>query len=431
MKTDAGDTAIRDRYRGCLVGGAAGDALGYAVEFASEREIFARHGSRGITRYELDDRGLAPFSDDTQMTLFTANGLLLGTTRGMTRGIMGSYPSYVSCCYRDWYRTQTERYPLSEGYPGPRRYSWLAGVPELFARRAPGTTCLEACRAGAEGTPEHPVNHSKGCGGVMRVAPVGLYFSCGPRVRAESGADRAIWERSERACHEVHPEEERASAVGHRLVPQPSASVMVQRLGAEVAALTHGHELGWLSAGMLAHIVSRLAHDPASTVREAVEDAVETLPFAYPRTRHVPGLLALVRRAMTLAASGRSDLDAIHELGEGWVAEETLAIAVFCALRYADDIAGALVAAVNHGGDSDSTGAVAGNIVGAHVGLAGIPSAFTERLELRDLIVDVADDLFDDCQIGDRTDSPDGVWEHKYIERDYVAWDAAGRPRRC
>ena len=104
-----------DKYRGCLVGGAAGDALGYAVEFWGEEHIFSRYGERGITEYELDAKGVAHFSDDTQMTLFTANGLLLGTTRGMTRGIMGPYESYVGYCYGDWYRTQTERYPLDEG----------------------------------------------------------------------------------------------------------------------------------------------------------------------------------------------------------------------------------------------------------------------------------------------------------------------------
>lgn len=30
-----------DKFRGCLIGGAAGDALGYAVEFKREDEIFS------------------------------------------------------------------------------------------------------------------------------------------------------------------------------------------------------------------------------------------------------------------------------------------------------------------------------------------------------------------------------------------------------
>ena len=126
-----------DKFRGCLIGGAAGDALGYAVEFLDEETIFSRYGENGITQYDLVN-GIAEISDDTQMTLFTANGLLLGTTRGMTRGIMGSYPSYIAFCYKDWLRTQCEKYPLNEEYP----YSWLINIPELYNRRAPGNTCL-------------------------------------------------------------------------------------------------------------------------------------------------------------------------------------------------------------------------------------------------------------------------------------------------
>lgn len=104
-----------DKYRGCLIGGAAGDALGYAVEFLDDAAIFSKYGENGITEYSLVN-GVAEISDDTQMTLFTANALLLGTTRGMTRGIMGSYPSYISLCYKEWLRTQYEQFPLNEEY---------------------------------------------------------------------------------------------------------------------------------------------------------------------------------------------------------------------------------------------------------------------------------------------------------------------------
>lgn len=69
-----------DKYRGCLIGGATGDALGYAVEFLDRTTILNRYGEKGITEYDLI-KGIAEISDDTQMTLFTANGLLLGTTK--------------------------------------------------------------------------------------------------------------------------------------------------------------------------------------------------------------------------------------------------------------------------------------------------------------------------------------------------------------
>ena len=54
-----------ERVLGCMVGGAIGDALGYAIEFSSWPQIKSRYGEHGITRYELDNRGVAPISDDT------------------------------------------------------------------------------------------------------------------------------------------------------------------------------------------------------------------------------------------------------------------------------------------------------------------------------------------------------------------------------
>jgi ADP-ribosylglycohydrolase len=81
------------------------------------------------------------------------------------------------------------------------------------------------------------------------------------------------------------------------------------------------------------------------------------------------------------------------KIGEGWVGEEALAIAVYCALKYQDDLRGALIAAVNHDGDSDSTGAITGNILGAYLGANAIPQAWLKKLELREVITELADDL--------------------------------------
>lgn len=84
------------------------------------------------------------------------------------------------------------------------------------------------------------------------------------------------------------------------------------------------------------------------------------------------------------------DPDAVRELGQGWVAEETLAIAIYCSMKYSEDFDKALIASVNHSGDSDSTGAVTGNIVGAYLGLKGIPKKYLDNLELREVICKVA-----------------------------------------
>lgn len=369
-----------DKYRGCLLGGAAGDALGYAIEFDREEAIAARYGSHGIRNYQLDERGLAPFSDDTQMTLYTANSLLCSlaalsahTSSGAPTAIdaqassgaptssdapalapatlpspaaLAAYaPAQMAQFYVEWMYTQVSPYPLAE----PK--AWISSLPELFASRAPGVTCMNACEAMANGA--KAVNNSKGCGGIMRMAPVGLINTC------------------------------------------PSFSgVELQCLGAQLAELTHCHELGWMPAGVFAHIVSLLSRDEASSVREAATQALNTLPEAFPNAHYLGQLQELLRYTLRLADSDMPDLEAIHALGEGWVAEEALAIGLLCSLRHEDDFAGAITSAVNHGGDSDSTGAIAGNIVGAHLGLAGIPQRYLEHLELRDTISKIADDLF-------------------------------------
>ena len=105
--------------------------------------------------------------------------------------------------------------------------------------------------------------------------------------------------------------------------------------------------------------------------------------FPYPATR---GFAELICRAMALAEEDVPDADAICQLGEGWVGEEAVAIAVFCALRYQNDLTEGLSAAVTHDGDSDSTGAIAGNILGAWLGASAIPADWLDAVELRDVV---------------------------------------------
>lgn len=359
-----------DKYRGCLIGGAAGDALGYPVEFLDADTIFRRYGSRGITEYALTGN-VAQISDDTQMTLFTAAGLLLASASGCAKDA-GAYPVCIARCYKDWLRTQKYTYPLKAGIP---HYSWLLNLPALYSRRAPGNTCLsaiESFRYGCYGSIANPINNSKGCGGIMRVAPIGLYFNLNPD--------------------------------------------MIDEIGAEAAALTHGHELGYLPAAVLVHIIHRLARNDDITVLQAVLDARAATARRYADAQHLPELLHLLDLAVFLAQEDTDDLAAIRQLGEGWVAEETLAIAVYCAVKYHGDFDRALIVSVNHSGDSDSTGALTGNILGAHLGLHGIPPKYLEHLELRDAILELADDLFRDGAVGER----DEIWESKYVAHTYV-----------
>lgn len=165
---------IDEKIAGCLIGGAAGDALGYAVEFENENSITKTYGKPGITEYALNHKGVAQISDDTQMTLFTANALIVGMTRDrLNNGAdrRDGFMDDISKAYQDWHTTQFNFLPNL--HP---KCAWITNIPELYEMRAPGGTCLKSCYHGANGTIAYPINDKHGCGGVMRVAPIGLLF---------------------------------------------------------------------------------------------------------------------------------------------------------------------------------------------------------------------------------------------------------------
>lgn len=370
-----------DKIRGSLIGGAAGDALGYPVEFKSWREIQIRYGEQGIQAYELDvEAGAAVVSDDTQMTLFTANGILIGDTRGCMRGLRGPTAGYVEAAYRDWYRAQNDPNMAQKDH-----ISWLYDRTEMHARRAPGTTCLTSLGTGRTGAVGSPCNNSKGCGGVMRVAPLALHYQ--PRDDA------------------------------YRLE--------LDKDGAEIAAITHGHPLGYIPAAMLTHIISVGVYGGCGrgdTLTDAVEEAMAATReiFSPDHGMHLDTMESLTRKAMDLAASDGDDEANIRAIGQGWVAEEALAIAIYCCLRYPNDFSKAIIAAVNHSGDSDSTGSITGNILGAWLGYHAIEEKWLKALEMKDVILEVADDLCYGCQMSEYGIYRDLIWTCKYIYGRYA-----------
>ena len=124
----------------------------------------------------------------------------------------------------------------------------------------------------------------------------------------------------------------------------------------------------------------------------------------------------LIDKAVKLSKTNISDLTAIKELGEGWVAEEAFAIAIYSCLKYSNSIEDSLICAINHDGDSDSTGSVTGNIIGAYLGYSKIPSYFIKHLELHDIILELADDLSVKVPINDYSTKDDKYWESKYCK---------------
>jgi ADP-ribosylglycohydrolase len=308
------------------------------LEFDALERIRQRFGPRGIRDFVPGPPRCGAITDDTQMTLFTAEGLVLAARAGALQR-PSELVRIVHRAYLRWLRTQGER----SKHPSYERSTegWLLGVPELHAQRAPGATCLAALRGERMGRLEHPLNTSKGCGGVMRVAPAGLA----------------------------------------RAVDDPF------RLGCRLAALTHGHPTGHLAGGFLALAIRELVG--GASFKAACAEALEEL-HRWPGSEECE---AAVENALASAAKGSATPECVESLGQGWVAEEALAIAVYCT-RVAPDFETGVCLAVNHGGDSDSTGAIAGNLLGAALGADAIPCRWLENLELREEIEHVAQELW-------------------------------------
>lgn len=340
---DSASPDYRSRVLGLLLGGAAGDALGYTVEFSSREQILARH-PQGLAQPEQvdgvhrDGTGQTlPISDDTQMTLYVLDGLLEWIEWANDGQMADPAASVWLACLR-WWRTQNGRVP--DGAPQPPG-RWIDAHRELHVQRAPGNACLCGLDRPDMGLPRDPSNtQSKGCGTVMRSAPYGMV----PRL-------------------EDH---------------------LVVSLARQGAVLTHGHPAAWTSSAAFALMVSALMG--GRSLAEAVQSGEDWLRQ---HTHKEPdgGTLAALERAVTLAAgeggphSGQDQhrwqtlLPA--ELGEGWVAEEALAIAVYAVLSTADSatdpqdhLERTLRVAITHSGDSDSTGSLAGQLLGAHYGMA-------------------------------------------------------------
>jgi ADP-ribosylglycohydrolase len=319
----------QDRFVACLLGGALGDAFGYPVEFDSLDTIRRHYGPAGLRAPVLTDGALV-VSDDTQLTLFTA----LAAARAPGRAVKALVAS-LRTQYLEWLDTQYGPVPADH-------VGWLARDRTMRVRRAPGLTCLAALEAGGHRTPEAPANDRKGCGGVMRVAPLAFL----PDLDLAQAFDR----------------------------------------GARAAAITHGHPTGYLASGALVALLGLIRG--GMSIERAAQEAATCL-------RGMPDgdeTAAALDHALTLAAASPTPdhASAIRALGEGWVAEEALAIGLYAALA-GKDFVDAVAIAANHSEDSDSTASIAGQIVGTSLGCAALPLAWIEALDVLEPLLRVAD----------------------------------------
>lgn len=337
----------KERFTGCMLGGVAGDALGYVIEFDSLKAIQQKYGPHGLrTILKCKKEGnKAVISDDTQLALFTADGLLWADQDGADP-VERIFRSYMR-----WYYTQTERIVKPEQTDWmkqqPHESKWgynLMGTEALYARRAPGKTCLMSLATGVSFAAHEVPNSSKSGGAVKRAAPIGLYYCNNPK--------KAFY------------------------------------VGCATAFLTHGGAEAVITTGAFSALVALLSE--GLPLRDAV------LRIASFTRREEGGEITAQRLELALseADSERLPIESIRNLCDSKHAAGILAVAVYCLLK-TDNLRSAVIMACNHDDDSNSCGTVCGSLAGTIYGVGALPPEWLNTLECFDLLVGMGNSLYE------------------------------------
>lgn len=370
-KNESYDGFIADNIRGCMMGGAIGDALGYNVT----------------------QHGMALVSSNTQMALFTANGILESETYAEMQSIQVTPTHCYFGAYIDWYHTQTGKNDSS--HPPYGHITWLRDLPRMATKRNPSETCLTACEDFLRN--EVVENSSKDCAALTRIAPLGLWF--------------ASLTKSQQNTYSM---------------------VEMAESAAWISEATHRNPLAILPAIMLSQLIYELAlrdEDGSSNyLEDIIGDTIVVLNDIYPgqyleEKKH---LSELTRKALKLRHTKRSESECISELGNCWNADSAWAIAVYCTSKYYFDTQAAIKCAVDNG--NAATGCITGYIMGAMHGckrlkelnlFCPIGKDIENWYELSDIILALAEDIYNGCPIDKFTsaDTPDKKqWEDRYCK---------------
>lgn len=220
--------------RGSLLGLAVGDAMGYAVDAKNLEEIHRDYGPSGLLGYDLVN-GYADVTSHTQLAAYTANGLLIASTRGQLRGVMAPFVRYIAMAQQEWSKIQVLR-RLPEATS-----CWISHVEHLRRRVCMDTRMLDVLNNGPLGTVEDTVNDSTESSALSAAVSVGLFF---------------------------HPDRMKPTEVG--------------RLGAEAVALTHGSPEAFLTGAWVAYTVAGIAQEGALALRDQFIQAAEAWRPSFP-----------------------------------------------------------------------------------------------------------------------------------------------------
>ncbi len=342
-------SAVRDRFLGAVLGGAVGEALGTPIAAANWAEIQNRHGSHGLAEYVPAGHPAGRLGSDTQLLLFSLEGMIRANVGRRREG--ASHPTrHVQHAYQRWLHTQHLSWARAAGEflsAAPEPDGWLVGQRPLFQTRNPGRTMMRTLIAFAKGqqpmgSPEHPVSDSQDSDAVLRAVPA------------------ALWSTDQNE---------------------------VFRVAAQTAALTHGAPGGYLSAGALAVLVSRTMH--GEHLRTAAE---QVLVLLAEHSGHEQ-ITRRVQMAIRFADAGPTlPINLEMNMGKDGTAPEALGIGLHAALASGGDFDLALRTAVNHSGNSATSGAVCGSLMGSLWGTDRIDDRWLRELELCDVVERLAQD---------------------------------------
>ena len=359
-------------YRGCLLGMAVGDAMGYTVDNKSWQEIREDYGPNGLLGYDLVN-GYADVTSYTQLAAFTCNGLLFGLTRGQLSGKMAPYIKYIEMSSREWAASQR-----SWGRPN-RCYCWLLRRPDLCRRHCMDTRMLDTLSREQPCTLESPSNNFSDPAGLTTAIGVGLFFH----------RDRMDWRE-------------------------------MSRLGAESVALTHGSPTAFLSGAVLTNIIRVLLGRPTAPLKKVFLAAAEAVKeqFGHQYSQAFD-IATLIRHAITYSEThGVRAVEVMERLGCDNAAQ-VLAGAIYTCLVCGEDFDRAMIVAVNHSGRSAAVGALAGAILGARMGERELPEFYVESLEIAPVLRELADDMVQGCPMVRGNKLFDGDWDRKYLHGEY------------
>ena len=356
-------------YRGCLLGLAVGDAMGYPVDSLTLGEIRENYGPNGLLGYDLVN-GYADITSYTQLAAFTCNGLLIALTRGQMMGRMAPLVKYVGLSSREWLASQRPW-----GRP-ERTFCWLLQRPDICRRYCMDTRMLDTLSREHLGTLEAPVNNFITPGSLTTAVGVGLFH---------------------------HPDRMR----------QPE----LDRLGGETVALTHGGALAFLSGAALAHLISRSLCAPQIPLKQLVLETAQMISmlFSHQYPTQCTELTTLLRLAVSLEKDVSLNTWDVMERLHCQSAAQVLAGAVYACMAGGEEFDAAMIIAVNHSGKSAAVGAVAGALLGLRLGESALPEFYLECLEPADTLRELADDLWMGCPMEQGKRLFDADWDHKYI----------------